>query len=75
MKFVNENPKAIVTVFVAVSVFILKTFVFQDSFSPEVESSLNIVLPSLFIGLLGRFTRITKSEAQILKQDSRNQLS
>ena len=76
MNFVAENPKAIVTLCVGVIIFALKTFVFKDSFSPEIESSLNVILPTVFVGLIGRFTRITKSEATVLKQaeDNKNQL-
>lgn len=76
MNFAIENPKATVTAAIGVIVFVLKTFVLKDSFTPELESWLNILLPTVFLFLIGRFTRITKSEAKVLTQmeDNKNQL-
>ncbi len=64
---VLENPKAIVTAAVGVIVFVLKTFVLKDAFTPELESWLNVILPSVFLYLLGKYTRITKGEAELLE--------
>jgi hypothetical protein len=76
MNFVLENPKFLTTAMSGVVIFILKTYVFKDSFSPELSSWLDIILSSVILGLLGRFTRITKSEAVVLEKisDNKNQL-
>lgn len=72
-EFILENPKAIVTAFTGIVLFVIQKFVFD--LSPEVEGYVNIILPSLFLMLIGRFTRITKSEANLLNEiDNRNQL-
>jgi len=75
-EFILENPKAIVTAFTGIVLFVIQKYVFD--LSPEVEGYVNIILPSLFLMLLGRYTRITKSEAELLneinKEDSRDQL-
>ena len=76
MNFVLENPKAVVTAMSGLVIFVLKTYVFKDTFSPELSSWLDIILSSVILGLLGRFTRITKSEAVVLEKisDNKNQL-
>ena len=70
-----ENPKAITTAFTGIVLFVIQKYVFD--LSPEVEGYVNIILPSLFLMLLGRYTRISKSEAELLneinKEDSRDQ--
>lgn len=72
-EFILENPKAIVCAFTGIVLFIIQKYVFD--LSPEVEGYVNIILPSLFLMLLGRYTRITKSEANLLNEiDNRNQL-
>ena len=67
MNFVLENPKAIVVAATGIIVFVIKTFLLKDAFTPEIESWLNVILPSVFLALLGRFTRITKSQATVLE--------
>jgi hypothetical protein len=76
MNFVLENPKALVTAISGIAIFILKTYVFKDTFSPEISSWLDVILSSVILGLLGRYTRITKSEAIVLEKisDNKNQL-
>jgi len=76
MNFVLENPKAVVTAFTGIVIFILKTYVLKDSFSPELSSWLDVILSSIILGLLGRYTRITKSEAIVLEKisDNKNQI-
>jgi hypothetical protein len=71
-----ENPKATIFAATGVIVFILKIFVFKDKFSPELESWLNVILPTVFGILIARYTRITKSEAIVLEKisDNKNQL-
>lgn len=76
MNFVLENPKATVTAAVGLIIFVLKMFVFKDTFSPELSGQLNVLLSSVILALLGRYTRITKSEAIVLEKisDNKNQL-
>ena len=76
MNFVIENPKLLYTALAGVIIFILKTYVFKDTFSPELSSWLDIILSSVILGLLGRYTRLTKSEAVVLEKisDNKNQL-
>jgi hypothetical protein len=76
MNFVLENPKAVVTAAVGVILFVLKTYVLKDAFTPELSSWLNLILSSVILGFIGRYTRITKSEAKVLERisDSKNQL-
>ena len=76
MNFVLENPKAVVTAAVGVILFVLKTYVLKDAFTPELSSWLDLILSSVILGLIGRYTRITKSEAKVLERisDSKNQI-
>ncbi len=76
MNFVLENPKAVITAATGVIIFVLKTYVFKDTFTPELSSWLDIILSSLFLILIGRYTRITKSEAVVLERmsDNKNQI-
>ncbi len=76
MNFVLENPKAVVTAAVGVILFVLKTYVLKDAFTPELSSWLDLILSSVILGFIGRYTRISKSEAKILDkiQDKKNQL-
>jgi len=76
MNFVLENPKAVITAASGVIIFVLKTYVFKDTFTPELSSWLDIILSSVFLVLLGRYTRITKSEAVVLERmsDNKNQI-
>ena len=67
MNFVLENPKAVVTATAGIIIFAIKTFLLKDYFTPEIESWLNLILTSVFLGLLGRYTRITKSQATVLE--------
>ena len=66
MNFVAENPKATITACIGIVVFVLKMLL-KDSFSPELESWLNVILPTVFGALLARYTRISKSEAIVLE--------
>ena len=72
MNFAQENPKFLTTAMTGIIIFVLKTYVFKDSFSPELSSWLDIILSSVILGLLGRYTRITKSEAVVLEKISDN---
>jgi hypothetical protein len=76
MNFVLENPKAVVTAAVGVILFVLKTYVLKDAFTPELSSWLDLILSSVILGFIGRYTRITKSEAKVLERisDSKNQI-
>jgi len=76
MNFVLENPKATVTAAVGLIIFVLKMFVFKDTFSPELSGQLNVLLSSVILALLGRYTRISKSEAIVLEKisDNKNQI-
>jgi len=76
MNFAQENPKFLTTAITGLVIFVLKTYVFKDTFSPELSSWLDIILSSVILGLLGRYTRITKSEAVVLEKisDNKNQL-
>jgi len=76
MNFVLENPKAVITAASGVIIFVLKTYVFKDTFTPELSSWLDVILSSVFLVLLGRYTRITKSEAVVLERmsDNKNQI-
>ena len=76
MNFVLENPKAVVTAAVGVILFVLKTYVLKDAFNPELSSWLDLILSSVILGFIGRYTRITKSEAKVLERisDSKNQI-
>lgn len=76
MNFVLENPKAVITAASGVIIFVLKTYVFKDTFTPELSSWLDVILSSVFLVLLGRYTRITKSEAVVLEKmsDNKNQI-
>jgi hypothetical protein len=76
MNFVLENPKAVVTAAVGVILFVLKTYVLKDAFTPELSSWLNLILSSVILGFIGRYTRISKSEAKVLERisDSKNQI-
>jgi hypothetical protein len=76
MTFVAENPKLLVTAISGLVIFVLKTYVLKDSFTPEISSWLDIILSSVVLGLLGRFSRVTKSEAIVLEKisDNKNQL-
>lgn len=65
MEFVLENPKALITAAVGIAMWLIKTYVI--SFPPEVEVWVNVILTGIFVGLIGRFTRITKSEAKVLE--------
>jgi len=58
MNFVLENPKAVITAASGVIIFVLKTYVFKDTFTLELSSWLDIILSSLFLILIGRYTRI-----------------
>lgn len=68
MNFALENPKALFTAIGGIVVFALKNYIFKDSFSPEIESYLNVILPVVIFMLLGRFTRISKTDASILNE-------
>ena len=72
MNFVLENPKAVVTAAVGVILFVLKTYVLKDAFTPELSSWLDLILSSVILGFIGRYTRITKSEAKVLDRISEN---
>lgn len=74
--FAVENPKLIYTALGGIVIFILKTYVLKEAFTPELESWLNVILPTFFLFLIGRFTRITKSEAKVLEriEDNKNQI-
>jgi hypothetical protein len=76
MNFVLENPKAVVTAAVGVILFVLKTYVLKDAFTPELSSWLDLIFSSVILGFIGRYTRITKSEAKVLERisDSKNQI-
>ena len=76
MNFVLENPTAVVTAAVGVILFVLKTYVLKDAFTPELSSWLDLILSSVILGFIGRYTRITKSEAKALERisDSKNQI-
>lgn len=67
MNFVIENPKLLYTALAGVIIFILKTYVFKDKFTPELDSWLNVILPSVFFAFAGYFKRITKSQAKVLE--------
>ena len=71
-----ENPKALVTGITGLVIFVLKTYVLKDAFTPELSSWLDLILSSVILGFIGRYTRITKSEAKVLERisDSKNQL-
>jgi len=76
MNFVIENPKLLITACVGLAVFCLRMFVFKDSFTPEAYTYIDTILGVVFTALVGRFTRITKSEAKVLEtiEDNRNQI-
>lgn len=73
-----ENPKATIVAVTGLIIFVLKTYVFKDTFSPEIEAWLNVILPSVFWAFLGRYTRISKDQAKVLDRidanESKNQL-
>lgn len=75
-EWVFENPKLIVTAFVGIVLFLIQKFVFN--IPDEIRGYVDLLLANIFLFLIGRFTRITKSEAELLneinKEDSRDQL-
>jgi hypothetical protein len=62
--FIVENPKAVATAIVGVILFVVKKYFFE--IPPEINMYVDMILGTAIVGLLGRFTRITKSEAQVL---------
>ena len=70
---ISENPKAFTIALTGIVIFLLRTYVFQNTFSPELESWLNVLLPSIFLFAFGWFTRITKTEANLLESDKKYQ--
>ena len=46
---ISENPKAFTIALTGIVIFLLRTYVFQNTFSPELESWLNVLLPSIFL--------------------------
>jgi hypothetical protein len=63
---IKENPKAFVTAFVALLLIMVRNFVPIAIIPESAYPYLDTVLGALFIFLLGRFTRITKTEAEYL---------
>lgn len=74
MNYITENPKATLTAFVGIALFVLNRFVFD--FPPDVDVWIEIGLTAIFTFVFGYFNRLTKSEAKVLTQmeDNRNQL-
>lgn len=67
-KFVIENPKMFAVAIAGITVFVLERFVFKETLPPELRSYFDIISLSVTLGLIGRFSRLTKSEAALLKE-------
>lgn len=72
-EWVFENPKLLVTAFTGIALFVIQKFVFN--IPDEIRGYVDLLLANIFLFLIGRYTRITKSEANLLDEiDNRNQL-
>jgi len=65
-EWVLENPKLVVTAFSGLVLFLLQSYVIQ--IPAEVKQYADIILPAFFLMLIGRFSRITKSEAEVINE-------
>ena len=66
--FMKENPKAFSTAFIALLLIMIRNFVPITIIPETAYPYLDAVLGVVFVFLLGRFTRISKSEAEYLNQ-------
>lgn len=74
-----KNPKAVVTALIAIIIAVLQMILpIRDFLTAEMQENLNIILYPILIYLIGRWTRINKSQAteleELEKDETRNQL-
>lgn len=67
MNIFTEYPKAIVTILMGVIVQVLVRANVADILTPEVQAALETVLLAGTTFIVGRFTRMSKSEARNLE--------
>ena len=72
---INEYPKAIAALLIGVSVTYLTGKISPEYLSPVVIQSAQLILTGIAATIFGRFIRLTRTEAKVLKDpDNKNQI-
>ena len=77
MNLINEYPKAIASFVIGALVTYLTGKVPGDLLSPPMIQSAQVIVATIAFSIFGKYTRLTKTEAETLKtvEDDRNQLN
>lgn len=65
MNLLQEYPKALTMLVMGVILYFVKPYV-PELFSPEIQGALELLVGGLVIFLFGKFSRLSKSEAEKL---------